>query len=110
MMKAVATAQTRSLSRTQTRSLSRLPALLTPKPSKSRRTIETDPAILAALVYEGRPLAEALRSGDLEIGGDGSAVERFLTLFPCPIRLHPPSGPSTARPAAKAVLADEYLA
>lgn len=44
-------------------------------------TIETD---LAALVYDGRPLAEALRSGDLEIGGDGSAVARFLTLFPLP--------------------------
>jgi hypothetical protein len=76
MTKAVATAQARPLSR--------WPALLTPKPSKSRRTVETNLATLAALVYEGRPLAEALRSGDLEIGGDGSAVERFLTLFPLP--------------------------
>jgi hypothetical protein len=30
-------------------------------------TIETDPATLAALVYDGCPLAETLRSGDLEI-------------------------------------------
>ena len=47
-------------------------------------TIETDPATLAALVYEGRPLAETMRSGDLKIEGDESAVERFLTLFPLP--------------------------
>jgi DNA-binding HxlR family transcriptional regulator len=47
-------------------------------------TIEADSATLATLVYEGRPLAEALRSGDLKIEGDESAVERFLTLFPLP--------------------------
>ena len=46
--------------------------------------IETDPATLAALVYEGRDLAEALRSGDVKIEGDESAVERLLTLFPLP--------------------------
>src|SRR5918992_315962 len=47
-------------------------------------TIEAGSATLATLVYEGRPLAEALRSGDLRIEGDESAVERFLTLFPLP--------------------------
>jgi DNA-binding HxlR family transcriptional regulator len=47
-------------------------------------TIETDVGVLAALVYEGRPLAEALRSGDIKIEGDESAVERFLRLFPLP--------------------------
>ena len=47
-------------------------------------TIEADSATLATLVYEGRPLAEALRSGDVRIEGDESAVERFLTLFPLP--------------------------
>ena len=47
-------------------------------------TIETDPATLAALVYEGHPLAEALRSGEMKVEGDKSAVERFLTLFPLP--------------------------
>ena len=47
-------------------------------------TIETDSVTLATLVYEGQPLAEALRSGDLKIEGDESAVERFLTLFPLP--------------------------
>ena len=46
--------------------------------------IETDPTTLAALVYDGRPLAEALRTGDLKIEGDESAMARFLTLFPLP--------------------------
>ena len=47
-------------------------------------TIETDPGTLAALVFEGRKLDEALRSGDLNLEGDKQAVERFLTLFPLP--------------------------
>jgi len=46
--------------------------------------IEADPATLAALVYEGRGLAEALRSGDIKIDGERDAVERFLMLFPLP--------------------------
>lgn len=47
-------------------------------------TIETDPNTLAALVYDGRDLAEALRSGELKYEGDKSAVKRFLTLFSLP--------------------------
>ncbi len=46
--------------------------------------LETDPDTLAALVYGGRKLAEALRSGDLRVEGDKSVVKRFLTLFPLP--------------------------
>ncbi len=46
--------------------------------------IETDAATLTALVYQGRQLDEAVRSGDLQIEGDESAVERFLGLFPLP--------------------------
>ena len=46
--------------------------------------IETDPATLAALVYEGRGLAEALRSGDVKIEGEVAEVERFLSLFALP--------------------------
>lgn len=46
--------------------------------------ISTDAATLTALVYEGRQLVEALRSGDIEIEGDEQAVERFLELFPLP--------------------------
>lgn len=47
-------------------------------------TIEADPGTLVALVYEGRELGEALRSGDIEIEGDEPAAARFLTLFPLP--------------------------
>ena len=47
-------------------------------------SIETDQATLAALVFEGRKLDEALRSGDLNLEGDKQAVKRFLTLFPLP--------------------------
>ncbi len=54
--------------------------------------IETDAATLAALVYDGRPLAEALRSGDVKIEGDESAAERFLTLFPLPEPAAPVAG------------------
>jgi DNA-binding HxlR family transcriptional regulator len=46
--------------------------------------IEADPATLAAVIYEGRSLAEAVRCGDIKIEGDRSAVERFLSLFPLP--------------------------
>lgn len=53
--------------------------------------VETDSNTLAELVYAGRPLAEALESGDLKIEGDESAVERFLGLFPLP-EPAPPSG------------------
>jgi hypothetical protein len=46
--------------------------------------IEAGPNTLATLAYDGRDLAEAMRSGDLNIEGDKSAVERFLTLFSLP--------------------------
>jgi DNA-binding HxlR family transcriptional regulator len=47
-------------------------------------TIETNPAALAALVYDGLGIEEALRSGDLKIEGSKQAVERFLGLFSLP--------------------------
>lgn len=55
-------------------------------------TIETDAGTLAALVYYGRRLEEALRSGDLKIEGDESAVARFLGLFPLPEPAAPAAG------------------
>ncbi len=55
-------------------------------------TIEADAGTLAALVYDGRPLEEALRSGDVEIEGAESAVARFLTLFPLPETAPPTAG------------------
>jgi DNA-binding HxlR family transcriptional regulator len=46
--------------------------------------VETDSGTLAALVYEGRELAEALHSGEVRIEGDPELVARFLSLFPLP--------------------------
>jgi DNA-binding HxlR family transcriptional regulator len=46
--------------------------------------IETDPATLATVLWHGRELAEAQRSGDLSIDGDRRAASRFLRLFPLP--------------------------
>jgi ubiquinone biosynthesis protein UbiJ len=48
-------------------------------------TIKTGAATLEAPVYEGRPLDEALRSGDVRVEGDESTVERFLGLLPWPL-------------------------
>ncbi len=55
--------------------------------------IESEASTLAALVYEGRSLAEALGSGGIRIEGEGAAVARFLTLFALP----EPAAPAGAR-------------
>jgi DNA-binding HxlR family transcriptional regulator len=47
-------------------------------------TIETDPATLAALLWEGRELRDAVRAGEITISGDEHAVARYLGLFPLP--------------------------
>jgi DNA-binding HxlR family transcriptional regulator len=53
--------------------------------------VEADSDTMAGLLYAGRPLAEALESGDLKVEGDRAAFERFLGLFPLP-ELAPPAG------------------
>ena len=55
-------------------------------------TITTDSRTLAALVWEGRPLADARRAGEVEIEGDEKAVKHFLRLFPQPERTELPVG------------------
>jgi len=45
-------------------------------------TIESDTATLSAVLWHGRRLADALRSGYVEIGGSRPAARRFLRLFP----------------------------
>jgi ubiquinone biosynthesis protein UbiJ len=47
-------------------------------------TIATDPGTLQQVLWHGRPLREAIRSGELEITGDRRAAERLLGLFPLP--------------------------
>ena len=44
--------------------------------------IETDPATLTGLLWHGRALDDALRSGQLRIEGSRRAVKRLLRLFP----------------------------
>lgn len=46
--------------------------------------IEAAPAAVAAVVYLGRPLAEAIGAGDVRQDGDRAAAERFLSLFRLP--------------------------
>jgi DNA-binding HxlR family transcriptional regulator len=46
--------------------------------------IESDPGALATVLWHGRKLGEARRSGDVAISGDARAVTRFLALFPLP--------------------------
>jgi DNA-binding HxlR family transcriptional regulator/putative sterol carrier protein len=47
-------------------------------------TIDTDPDTLGAVLWGGRPLADAQRSGSMTVEGDKAAVERFVRLFPTP--------------------------
>ena len=46
--------------------------------------IETDPGTLAAVAFDGRPLADALRAGEMTVEGDKAAVRRLFRLFPAP--------------------------
>jgi hypothetical protein len=47
-------------------------------------TIETDPGTLSALLWQGRSLAQAQRSGDVRVEGSRATLKRFLGLFPLP--------------------------
>lgn len=47
-------------------------------------TIATDNDTIAAVLWGGRSLADARRSGTMTIEGDETAVERFIRLFPMP--------------------------
>jgi DNA-binding HxlR family transcriptional regulator len=47
-------------------------------------TIDTDPDTLGAVLWGGRSLTDAQRSGKLTLDGDKAAVQRFVRLFPIP--------------------------
>jgi DNA-binding HxlR family transcriptional regulator/putative sterol carrier protein len=47
-------------------------------------TIDTDPDTIGTVLWGGRPLTDAQRSGQLTTEGDQAAVERFVRLFPMP--------------------------
>lgn len=52
--------------------------------------VRTDTVALPAVLWHGRPLEDAIGSGEVEIAGDRAAAERFLGLFPLPVQA--PSG------------------
>jgi DNA-binding HxlR family transcriptional regulator len=62
-------------------------------PDNPDARIETDVHTLATLVYDGGDLDAAIRCGDAEIGGDRSAMDRLLGLFPLPEPAPKPAGP-----------------
>ena len=68
------------------------PAAYAPLDDRPDATIETNLATLAALVYDGLGIEEALSSGDLKIEGSKQAVERFLGLFSLPDPAAPAAG------------------
>ena len=41
-------------------------------------------SLVAAVLWHGVPLDDALRSGSFEVTGDSSVVDQFVTLFPLP--------------------------
>jgi DNA-binding HxlR family transcriptional regulator len=47
-------------------------------------TLDTDRSALAALLYGGRSLDDAVHAGDAAVGGKTTAVARFLRLFRLP--------------------------
>ncbi len=53
-------------------------------PEQPDAIIDTDLPTLAEVVWEGRPLDDALHSGDMRIEGDRKAVKRFVRAFPLP--------------------------
>jgi DNA-binding HxlR family transcriptional regulator len=59
-------------------------------------SLATDAATLRALVFGGRKLADALRSGDLDLDGDRRAAAHFVGCFP-----RPTSGFRFSRPMRK---------
>ena len=62
-------------------------------------TIESDPATLSAVLWHGRSLADAVRCGEVEIGGSRNAARRFLALFPLDAPAAISAPPRRARPA-----------
>jgi DNA-binding HxlR family transcriptional regulator/putative sterol carrier protein len=64
-----------------------------------KAVIDADPGTLARVLWHGRRVTAALRTGDLKIDGDRAAARRFLALFPAP-EPAAPEPPRAKRPAA----------
>ncbi|WP_199431421.1 winged helix-turn-helix transcriptional regulator [Qaidamihabitans albus] len=62
------------------------------RPERADAVLRADVATLRSLMFGGRALDDALRDGDIEVGGDRAAAERFLALFPRPALATAPPG------------------
>jgi DNA-binding HxlR family transcriptional regulator len=58
--------------------------IISGEPDAPDATISGDPRMFASVIYGGRPLADAIASGDLEVTGDRDTAERFLSLYTLP--------------------------
>ena len=47
-------------------------------------TLDTDRSTLAAMLYGGHSLDDAVRAGEAAVGGETAVIARFLRLFPLP--------------------------
>ena len=47
-------------------------------------TLDTGRSTLAALLYGGHSLDDAVRAGEAAVGGETAVIARFLRLFPLP--------------------------
>ncbi|MBA3895550.1 MAG: transcriptional regulator [Sphingomonadaceae bacterium] len=57
------------------------------EPDGADVTFDSTPHAMAAVVYGGRPLADAQADGSVRIEGDRALAERFVTLFPLPEKI-----------------------
>jgi DNA-binding HxlR family transcriptional regulator len=55
------------------------------RPTAPLARVDTDTGTLAAVVWHGRPVGEAVTTGALRIKGDPAAAERLLSLFSAPV-------------------------
>jgi DNA-binding HxlR family transcriptional regulator len=60
-------------------------------------TIDTDTAVLSAVLWKGRDLDDALGAGDMTLGGDAQAARRFFSLF----SVREPAARSSPAPPAR---------
>lgn len=56
-------------------------------PPQPAAVLKSDPTSLVGVFYGGRRLGEAIRSGAVQVEGDRSVAQRFMTLFPLPERV-----------------------
>ncbi len=53
-------------------------------PAEAEVIFEADPRAIAAVIYGGRPLADALADGSVRLTGDRSVAQDYVTRFPLP--------------------------